>query len=75
MIAYDQEALRRMDRRNSDRVTWTLKDITVEYAKIPASQARNWDGTPAGTSGDPNKVIIQKKTVIFGRDPRYTNWW
>lgn len=72
---YAGEAIKRMSRRSSKSVSWTLKGMTVEWRYIPATAARNWDGSSAGSEEDPNRIILQQKVWRDGSNPRFTNWW
>lgn len=75
-IAFDpKEATKRMSRRNTQCVSWTLNGVTVEWKRIPATMARNWDGSLAGAGNDPNQVILQRMTWHDDRMPTYSNWW
>ncbi|MEG5173260.1 hypothetical protein [Microcoleus sp. B3-D7] len=69
------EATRRMQARQKKSVVWTLKDMTVEWQIIPATQARNWDGSPAGQGNDPHQEILSRMVLKKGCHPRFTNWW
>ena len=70
-----EEAVARMQRRGKQSVRWTLKGITIEWKYIPATEARNYDGSSAGHGQDSNKIILQRMVWREGKDPRYTNWW
>jgi hypothetical protein len=73
--AFDmEEAVKRMSRRGKKSVSWTLKDRTVEKY-IPATAARNWDGSSAGSGNDPNQEILQRMTWANDGKPRFSNWW
>lgn len=65
----------RMKNRATKSVTWTLKDLTVSWQYIPATAAKNWDGSPAGHGNDPSQEILQKMTWRSGSAPRFTNYW
>ncbi|KAM3091147.1 hypothetical protein ACKFKG_26840 [Phormidesmis sp. 146-35] len=74
--AFDmEEAVTRMTRRKKKSVRWTLRDVTVRWDYIPASSARNWDGSSAGQEQDSNKEILQRMTWRDGGEPRFSNWW
>jgi hypothetical protein len=76
-----QEAIKRMTRRGTQKVSWTLPGIEVEWSYIPATAVRNYDGTPAGSGNDPSRVVLQQ--VVYrecgAEDAKngtsYTNHW
>ncbi|MCT7965149.1 hypothetical protein NG799_02220 [Laspinema sp. D1] len=69
------EAIARMNRRETSQVQWTGTDGIVEWKYIKASEARNWDGSSnLNYDGDPNKKILQRKVTINGRST-FSNWW
>lgn len=70
-----QEAITRMNRRGTKQVQWTLSDRIVRFRYIPATSARNWDGSMAGSGNDPNQEILELMTWVEGGTPRFTNWW
>ena len=75
-LALDKdEATRRMQARQKKSICWTLKDMTVEWRFIPATQAKNWDGSPAGQGNNPHQEILSRMVWREGSQPRFTNWW
>lgn len=70
-----QEAITRMSRRGSKSVRWTLADRVIEYKYIPATSARNYDGSSAGAGQDPNTTILQQMVWRDGGQPRFSNQW
>lgn len=74
-LDYRSEALKRMQKRGSKSVQWTLSRATIRFSKISATSARNWDGSPAGQGQDPSRMILEKMYWAVGETPRYTNWW
>ncbi len=70
-----EEAIKRMKRRNTNCVRWSKGDVTIEYRYIPATAARNWDGSSAGSGNDPNQTILQRMTWETGCNPRFSNYW
>ncbi|BDA75964.1 hypothetical protein CAL7716_101300 (plasmid) [Calothrix sp. PCC 7716] len=75
MIALDRsEAVKRMKRRNKQSVSWTLSELTVEWSYIPATEARDYNGSAGGYGHNPSRIILQR---IVWRDgeARYTNYW
>lgn len=61
MFDYREEAIKRMARRSTQRVCWTLAGRQIEFRRIPATAARNYDGSLAGDGNDPNRIILQKR--------------
>ncbi|OKH45323.1 hypothetical protein NIES2101_26825 [Calothrix sp. HK-06] len=58
-VCFDRnEAVKRMRARNKQTVSWTLSEQTVEWSYIPATSARNYDGSAAGDAQDPNRIIL-----------------
>lgn len=75
-VCFDRnEAVKRMRARNKQTVSWTLSEQTVEWSYIPATSARNYDGSAAGDGQDPNRIILQRIVWQHGEAPRYTNFW
>lgn len=72
---YRQEAISRMSRRKSTKVEWTLADRTIRFSSIPATAAKNWDGSTAGEGNNPEQKILEQMVWEQGKAPRYTNWW
>lgn len=75
MIDYPQEAMQRMKKRAATSIQWTLPHATIRFSMIPATSAKNWDGSPAGQGQDASKTILEKMYWADGSTPRYTNWW
>lgn len=76
VYCYDrEEAVSRMVRRGKKSVRWTLKNVTVEWKYIPATEVRNYDGSAAGAGNDPSKEVLQQTTWKLGGLPRFSNWW
>lgn len=75
-ICFDKsEAVKRMQARKKQSISWTLLGLIVEYQYIPATSARNYDGSAAGDGQDPNRIILQRIVWRNGEAPRYTNFW
>jgi hypothetical protein len=75
-VPFDMEqAVKRMSARSSKALKWTLKGVTIEWRYIPATSARNWDGSSAGGGQDASKEILQRMVWKDGACPRFTNWW
>jgi hypothetical protein len=67
-LALDKnEAIKRMKKRHTKTIRWTLKDITVEWLLIPATEAKNWDGSPAGQGNKPHQEILSRMVWKEGR--------
>lgn len=75
MIDYRSEALKRMQRRTCKSVQWSLPHATIRFSMIPATGAKNWDGSPAGQGQDASQTILEKMYWPDGGEPHYTNWW
>lgn len=69
------EAAKRMKRRNVKSVRWTLVGKTIEYRYVPATAARNYDGSSAGGGQDPDRIILQQMIWREGAAPHYSNRW
>jgi hypothetical protein len=50
----------------------------VEYRKIQAWQARNYDGDPANfkpCTPDGDRWLVEKRFIPKNGHPRFTNYW
>lgn len=76
MKAFDRdEAVARMKKRNTSKISWTLKNVRIEWEYIPATNVRNYDGTYAGSGNNPEQKVLQCLIQREGRMPTYTNFW
>jgi hypothetical protein len=67
-----EEAIRRMKRRNTKEVTWTLSEVTIRWRYIDGKNARNWDGSRAP---NPNTTALELMVWRKDQHPRFTNYW
>ena len=75
-IALNKEvAVKRMSKRKTNSISWTLALLTVRWEYISAISARNWEGAGALDGQDPSKTILQLIVWRDGSHPRYTNFW
>jgi hypothetical protein len=76
VYCYDrEEVVKRMARRRKKSIKWTLETVTVEWKYIPATEAKNYDGSDAGSGNDPAQEVLQQTTWKLGGSPRFSNWW
>lgn len=75
MSANIANAIARMKKRGTKKVSWTYLDKRIEFSYISANMARNYDGSHAGFPSDPERLIVQRKVQCNGRLPHYTNYW
>jgi enterochelin esterase-like enzyme len=70
---YDpKEAIKRMEKKGTDSVSWKLKSMTVEWKWVLSKYARNNDGSISGDES--GKMVLQQMVWRHGSSPYYSIW-
>lgn len=62
--------------KTRDKITFTRENVFFEFSRIKASQARDYDGTPANWPESDDRRPIQRVTTrLDSGKTTYTNYW